>query len=99
MSPTLSFRKETIHINAAEFLAALTTIDTFAKYCKGMITILVMDNTSAKAWLDSARCPKHPFDRCARSTHFLMLEQNRKIKSQWVSLEDNILADQCSRNY
>ena len=95
----MSFSKKNLHINAAEFLAALITIETFAKYCKGKITILGIDNTSAKAWLDSARCPKHPYDRCALSTHLFMLQQKMKIRTQWVSSVDNTLADQCSRKY
>ena len=98
-SPMMSLSKETLHINAAEFLAALITIETFVEYCKEKITILGIDNTSAKAWLDSARCPKAPYDRCAQSTHMFMIKQRMKIRTQWVSSVDNTLADQCSRKY
>ena len=95
----MSLSKNRLHINAAEFLAALITIETFAKYCKGKITILGIDNTTAKTWLDSARCPKRPYDRCAQSTHLFMLKQKMKIKTQWVSSVNNTLADKFSRNY
>ena len=57
ISPLMSLSKQRFPINAAEFLAALITIETFAEYCKEKITILGIDNTSAKSWLDSARCP------------------------------------------
>ena len=91
ISSLMSLSKERVHINAAEFLAALITIETFAEYCKEKITILGIDNTSAKSWLDSARCPKAPYDRCAQSTHLFMIKQRMKIRTQWVSSVDNIL--------
>ena len=49
ISPLMSLSKEEFPINAAEFLAALITIETFVEYCKEKITILGIDNTSAKA--------------------------------------------------
>ena len=99
ISPLMSLSKERLPINAAEFSAALITIETFAEYCKEKITILGIDNTLAKSWLDSACCPKAPYDRCAQSTHMFMIKQRMKIRTQWVSSVDNILADHCSRHY
>ena len=99
ISPLMSLSKKRSLISAAEYLAALITIETFAEYCKEKITILGIDNTSAKFWLDSARCPKAPYDRCAQSTHMFMIKQRMKIRTQWVSSVDNILADHCSRKY
>ena len=58
-----------IKINVAEFVAALITCETFSQFCVGRITVLHLDNVTAKAWLDSARCPRAPFDRCAQGTH------------------------------
>ena len=95
----LSLGEGPIHIIVAEFLAALITCETFAEFCRGKMTTLAIDNISAKAWLDSARCPKHPYDRCAQSTHLYMLKQKMKIQTQWVSSEANILADKCSRKH
>ena len=95
----LSLGEGPLHINVAEFLAALITCETFAEFCRGKMTTLAIDNISAKAWLDSARCPKHPYDRCAQSAHLYMLKQKMKIHTQWVSSEANILADKCSRKH
>ena len=36
-------------INVAEFIAALITCETYADHCKGRITILEIDNITAKA--------------------------------------------------
>ena len=84
-------------INAAEFLAALITCETFSRFCVGCITKLSLDNVTAKAWLDSARCPRYPFDRCAQSTHLFMIKSTMKIKTLWVPSHMNKLADICSR--
>ena len=86
-----------VEINTAEFLAALITCETFAGYCTNQYTTLGLDNYSAKCWLDAARCPIHPFDRCAQSTHLYMLEQSMKIKTRWIPSAENILADTFSR--
>ena len=68
-----------VKINVAEFIAALITCDTFSAYCTGMLTTLHIDSITAKAWLDSARCPKAPYDRCAQSSHLHRLKRNMKI--------------------
>ena len=86
-----------VEINTAEFLAALITCETFAEYCSDRYTTLGLDNYSAKCWLDAARCPIHPFDRCAQSTHLYMLEQSMKIKTRWIPSAENYLADTFSR--
>ena len=78
-------------------MAALITCETFADHCKGLITYLDIDNTSARAWLDKDRCPIYPFDRCAQGIHLFMLEKNMKIKTNWLSSSANYLADRCSR--
>ena len=93
--PTLHPRH--IKINVAEFIAALITCETFAQFCIGRITVLHLDNITAKAWLDSARCPRAPFDRCAQGTHLYMIRMTMKIRTQWVASKDNELADICSR--
>ena len=78
-------------------LAALITCETFAPYCSDMITYLDIDNTSARAWLDKARSPKFPFDRCGQGTHLFMLEKNMKIITNRLGSSANALADRCSR--
>ena len=78
-------------------MAALITCETFADHCGSLITYLDIDNTSARAWLDKARCPKFPFDRCGQGTHLFMLEKNMKIKTNWLCSSANYLADRCSR--
>ena len=50
-----------VRINVAEFLAALITCETFTPFAGNKYTTIKIDNTSAKSWLDSARCPKYPF--------------------------------------
>ena len=84
-------------INMAEFVAALITCETFSPSCVGKITLLHLDNITAKAWLDSARCPRAPFDRCAQGTHLYMIKMSMKIRTQWVPSSENMLADVCSR--
>ena len=86
-----------IKINVAEFVAALITCETFSQFCVGHITVLHLDNVTAKAWLDSARCPRAPFDRCAQGTHLYMIKMTMKIRTQWVPSRENVLGDICSR--
>ena len=88
---------DNIGINVAEFLALLITCETFAEYCSGRITDFQIDNTSAKAWFDAARCPTFPFDRCAQVTHLYMMESAMKIFTCWVSSAANKMADVLSR--
>ena len=86
-----------VKINKAEFIAALITCETFAAYCSGKFTTLALDNHTAKAWFDTARCPIFPFDRCAQGVHLFMLEQSMKIKTTWIPSAVNLLADTFSR--
>ena len=83
--------------NEPEFLAALITCESFAKRCAGKFTTLALDNFSAKSWLDSARCPSFPFDRCAQGVHLHMLDLSMKINTSWVSSAENKIADMVSR--
>ena len=87
-----------VKINIAEFIAALITCETFAGYCAGKITLLEIDNITAKAWLDTARCTRAPYDRCAQGSHLHRLKMNMKIKTSWIPSAQNIVADACSRN-
>ena len=86
-----------VHINVAELLAALITCETFSDFVEGSITTLALDNVAAKAWIDSARCTRHPFDRCAQGSHLYMLKHSMKIRTKWIPSEENVLADECSR--
>ena len=86
-----------VKINIAEFIAALITCETFAEFCTGKITTLELDNITAKAWLDSARCTRAPYDRCAQGSHLYRLKMNMKIITSWIPSELNIFADACSR--
>ena len=86
-----------VKICVAEFVAALITIETFADECAGKLTYLELDNTVAHAWFEAARCPEFPFDRCAQGTHLYMLGRNMKVKTRWITSEQNVLADKCSR--
>ena len=86
-------------INVAEFLAALITCETFAKFCSHKTTTLRIDSTVAQAWLDSCRCPKHPFDRCAQAVHLYMLKMSMRLRTTWVSSGNNNLADIFSRGH
>ena len=86
-----------VKINAAEFLAALITCETFSPFCTKKCTTLEIDNRSAIAWLGSARCPKYPFDRCAQGVHLHMLKNDMKLATSWVPSEGNKLADTFSR--
>ena len=92
-----AIKKEDLHINTAEFLAALITCETFSHFCSGYITTLKLDNLVAKAWLDSSRCTKFPFDRCAQGAHLFRLKNTMKIRTRWLSSKQNTLADICSR--
>ena len=57
--------KGIVMINVAEFIAALITCETFALFCKNAMTVLSLDNSTAKIWLETSKCTKFPFDRCA----------------------------------
>ena len=86
-------------INEAEFLAALITCETFSEFCAHKLTDLEIDSKVAKAWLDSSRCPRHPFDRYAQATHLHMIKRSMKIRTSWVTSGNNTLADTCSREF
>ena len=86
-----------VKICVAEFLAALITVETFTTHCVGKFTWLELDNTTAHAWFETARCPRFPFDRCAQSSHLHMLNNNMKVRMRWISSEENEIADKCSR--
>ena len=88
-----------VGINVAEFLAALITCETFSPFCLRKITTIEIDNRAAISWLDSARCPRYPFDRCAQGLHLYMLKGNMKIQTSWVPSEDNRIADTFSREF
>ena len=90
-------RQGHVKICVAEFLAALITLETFADRCSGKFTTIEIDNTGAKQWWDSSRCPKSPFDRYAQGLHLHLLERSIKIRTEWVSSNANHLADSCSR--
>ena len=85
-------------INVLEFIAALITCEKYAHHCKGRITTLEIDNITEKAWLDSARCTRTPYDRCAQGSHMHRLEMNIKIKTSWITSAQNMVADACSRH-
>ena len=89
--------KGKVMINVAEFMAALITCETFAPFCKNAITVLSLDNSTAKSWLDTSRCTKFPFDRCAQGTHCYMMECAMKISPKWIPSEENTGADILSR--
>ena len=84
-------------INAAEFLAALITCETFSKFCAGSLSTIRVDNVATKVWLATSRCTKYPLDRCAQDAHLYMLEQSIKIKAVWIPSEENWLPDLFSR--
>ena len=86
-----------VKINKAEFLAAMLTCETFAEHCTGKFTTLAVDNHSAKAWINSARCPVFPFARFAQGVHLYMLERSMKVKAYWIQSASNKLADTFSR--
>ena len=87
-----------VRINVAEFLAALITCETFNAFCLRKFTRLAIDNRAAVAWMNAARCPVHPFDRCAQGVHFLWLQGSQKIRAEWIPSSMNNLADQFSRH-
>ena len=97
MAPIAALQPQRAKINAAEFLTALITCETFAQLCVGRITVVHLDNVTAKAWLDSARYPRFPFDRCDQGTNLYMIKTTMKMQTQWVPSEANDLADTCSR--
>ena len=84
-------------INAAEFLAILITCVTFAARCKQMLTNIDVDNTTARVWFDSSRCPRFPFDRCAQGVHLNMIKLNIKVKTRWIPSSHTVEADLFSR--
>ena len=61
------------------------------------MSTLEVDNITAKAWFDAARCPNFPFDRYAQGTHLFMMECAMKIVTVWISSSANMLADTPSR--
>ena len=65
----------------------------------GKFTTMEMDNTVAKHWWDSSRCPRSPFDRCAQGVHLHLLKKVVKIRTEWVSSKTNQLADVSSRRH
>ena len=93
----LDLRPGNVKINVAEFIALLITCETFTPFCANKITSIGVDNVSAKAWFDRARCPRYPFDRCAQGLHLWMLKNSMKIKTIWVTSAENHIADRCSR--
>ena len=70
--PMPSLTVGSVKINVAEFLALLITCETFTSFCKGKYTTIVTDNISDKSWVNKARCPHFPFDRCAQGLHLYM---------------------------
>ena len=86
-----------VKINRAEFLAALISCETFVPLCEGKITDFMLDNLVAKRWIDSARCPLHPLDRCAQGVALFMLQREMKLTTTWICSGSNTLADICSR--
>ena len=86
-----------VKINEAEFLALLITCETFKAFCAGKLTFLELDNTSARAWFERARCSRFPFDRCAQGTHLHLLKQSMKVRTRWIPSAANTLADKGSR--
>ena len=70
IAPKSILRMGKVHINVAEFLAALITCETFSDFVKERMTTLALDNVTAKAWIDSARCTRHPYDRLPKEVTF-----------------------------
>ena len=97
IAPMERLQPGSTEINVAEFLAALITCETFAPLCSGACTLLSLDNRAAKCWFDAARCPVHPFDRCAQGVHLFLLSRSVKIRSRWIPTGENRQADVCSR--
>ena len=88
---------DNVKINVAEFIALLITCETFTPFCANKITSLRVDNVSARAWFDRARCPRYPFDRCAQGLHLWILKNSMKVRTVWVTSAENHIADRCSR--
>ena len=97
MSVTKYLTPGNVKINRAEFLAALITCETFARYCTGKLTKMALDNQTARSWFDAARCPVFPFDKYAQGTHMYMIELSMKVWTCWISTAMNKLADTVSR--
>ena len=49
MMPTVELAPGSVKINIAEYIAALITCETFADFCAGKITMIQLDNITAKA--------------------------------------------------
>ena len=47
--PTVELAPGSVKINIAEYIAALITCETFADFCAGKITMIQLDNITAKA--------------------------------------------------
>ena len=88
-----------VRINVAEFLALLITCETFTSFCTGKITDVETDNISAKSWLNNARCPVYPFDRCAQGLHLHLLRHDMYLRAVWIPSDNNTVADLCSRQF
>ena len=86
-----------VKINVAEFIAMLITCEIITPFCANKITSMEVDNVSARAWFDRARCPCFPFDRCAHGLHLWMVKNSMKIKTVWVASSENAIPDTCSR--
>ena len=95
--PMVALTMGSVNINAAEFLAMLITCETFTPFCAGKITDIDTDNVSAKSWLNNARCPVYPFDRCAQGLHLHLLRHSMYLRAVWISTGENTVADRCSR--
>ena len=95
--PTVELATGSVKINVAEYIAALITCETFADFCAGKITMLQLDNITAKTWLATARCPRAPYDRCGQGLHLYMIKRNMKIMATWIPSAENVLADILSR--
>ena len=70
-----------VKINVAEFLALLITCETFTLFCAGKITEVKTDNVTTRSLVNKARCPHHPFDRCAQGLHLHMLRHAMKLRA------------------
>ena len=59
----------------------------FAEFCARIMTYIDVDNTSARAWVDFARCPPFPFDRSAQGNYLMMVDLQMKVKTYWFPSE------------
>ena len=88
-----------VKINVAEFLKALITCETFSAHCVGKFSRVAIDNRAAVAWLNAARCPIYPFDRCAQGVHLHMLRGSQKFKADWIPSSMNGLVDTSRQSF